>query len=113
MRIASSRKPLGLTKIPSSAWMRQRLDARGAELRELTDELSLRLLERTEAPITAHQGYVCCDIDTFVMDNSDTKKEDVSRTYQGWMATPRLLPTRAMKAGASAWNCVRVRSTRL
>lgn len=77
------KEALGLTKIPSSAWMRQRLDARGAELRELTDELSLRLLERTEAPITAHQGYVCCDIDTFVMDNSDTKKEDVSRTYQG------------------------------
>lgn len=77
------KEALGLSKVPSSVWMRQRLDARGAELRELTDELSLRLLQRTQAPITAHQGYVCCDIDTFVMDNSDTKKENVSRTYQG------------------------------
>jgi len=77
------KEALGLTKIPSSAWMRQRLDARGAELRELTDELSLRLLERTEAPITAHQGYVCCDIDTFVMDQSDSAKEGVSYTYAG------------------------------
>lgn len=77
------KEALGLSKVPGSVWIRQRLDARGAELRELTDELSLRLLERTEAPITAHQGYVCCDIDTFVMDNSDTKKEEVSRTYQG------------------------------
>ena len=77
------KEALGLAKVTGSVWMRQRLDARGAELRELTDELSLRLLERTEAPITAHQGCVCCDIDTFVMGNSDTKKANVSRTYQG------------------------------
>ena len=77
------KEALNLSKVASSVWIRQRRDAHGAELRELTDELSLRLIERTEAPITAHQGYVCCDIDTFVMDNSDTRKEDVSRTYQG------------------------------
>jgi len=77
------KEALGLSKVPSSAWIRQRLDAKAAELRELTDELSLRLLERTEAPITAHQGYTCVDIDTFVMDNSGTKKEEVGRTYQG------------------------------
>lgn len=74
---------LGLAKVPSSVWLRQRLDAKASELREMTDELSLRLIERTEAPITAHRGYLCCDIDTFVMDNSDSKKEEVSRTYQG------------------------------
>ena len=77
------KEALGLSKVPSSAWMRQRLDAKAAELRELTDELSLRLLDRTEAPITAHNGYTCVDIDTFVMDNSDTQKEAVGRTYQG------------------------------
>lgn len=77
------KEALGLSKVPSSVWMRQRLDAKGAELRDACSELSVRLLQRTEAPITAHQGYVCCDIDTFVMDNSDTKKEDVGRTYQG------------------------------
>jgi hypothetical protein len=77
------KEALGLSKVPSSVWMRQRLDAKGAELRDACSELSVRLLQRTEAPITAHQGYVCCDIDTFVMDNSNTQKEDVGRTYQG------------------------------
>lgn len=44
------KEALGITKVPSSVWMRQRLDAKAAELRELTDERTLRLLERTEAP---------------------------------------------------------------
>ena len=77
------KEALGLSKVPSSAWMRQRLDAKAGELRERTDELSVRLLERTKAPITPHKGFVRFEIDTFVMDNSDTKKEDVGHTYQG------------------------------
>jgi len=80
--------------------MRQRLDARAAALRELTDELSLRLLERTEAPITAHKGYVCADMDTFVMDNSDTQKEAVSRTYQGVDGYTPI----ALYLGNEGWN---------
>ena len=31
-----------------------------------------------------YKGYVRFEIDTFAMDNSDTQKEDVSRTYQGF-----------------------------
>jgi hypothetical protein len=77
------KEALGLSKVPSSAWMRQRLDAKASELRALTDELSVRLLECIRAPITPYKGYVRFEIDTFVMDNSDTKKEDVGRTYQG------------------------------
>jgi hypothetical protein len=60
--------------------MRQRLDAKAGAICELADKLSLRLIERTEAPITPHQGYICADLDTFVMDNSDSHKEAVSRT---------------------------------
>jgi len=78
------REALDIGKVPSSEWLRQRLDAKGAALREHTDELSLRLLERTEAPVSAHKGFVCLDFDTFTMDNSGTKKEEVSRTYQGF-----------------------------
>lgn len=74
------REALSIGKVPSSEWLRQRLDATGAKLRAHTDEASLRLLERTEAPITAHKGYVCLDFDTFTMDNSGTQKEEVSRT---------------------------------
>jgi hypothetical protein len=66
-----------------AAQVGQRLNTDGAELRELTDELTLRPLERTQALITAYKGYLCADLDTFVMDDSDTKKEAVSRTYQG------------------------------
>jgi hypothetical protein len=66
-----------------AAQVGQRLDTDGVELRELTDELTLRLLELTQAPITAYNGYVCADLDTFVMDDSETKKEAVSRTHQG------------------------------
>jgi len=94
------KEALGITKVPSSVWMRQRLDAKGAELRELTDELTLRLLERTQAPITAYQGYVCADLDTFVMDNSDTKKEAVSRTYQGVDGYSPI----ALYLGNEGWN---------
>jgi Transposase DDE domain group 1 len=94
------KEALSLSKIPGSVWMRQRLDAKAGELRELTDELSLRMLERTEAPITAHKGYVCADLDTFVMDNSDTRKEYVSRTYQGVDGYTPI----ALYLGNEGWN---------
>lgn len=77
------KQALSLSKVPGSVWLRQRLDARAADLRELTDELSLRLIERAQAPITPHQGYVCLDLDTFVMNNEGSRKECVGRTYQG------------------------------
>ena len=38
------KEALGMNKVASSAWMRQRLDAKASELRELTGELSVRLL---------------------------------------------------------------------
>jgi hypothetical protein len=94
------KEALGLSKVPGSVWIRQRLDAKANELRELTDELSLRLLERTEAPITAHRGYVCADLDTFVMDNSGTKKEEVSRPYQGVDGYTPI----ALYLGNEGWN---------
>ena len=78
------KEALGLSKVPGSVWMRQRLNTKADAVCDLADELTLRLLERTEAPITAHQGYVCVDIDTFAMDNSGAKKEEVKRTYQGF-----------------------------
>lgn len=79
------REALGLSKVPSAEWLRQRLDKLGSDnLREHTAEMSVRLIERSHAPITAHNGYVRLDFDTFTMDNSGTKKEEVSRTYQGF-----------------------------
>jgi len=78
------KQALGLSKIPGSVWMRQRLDCKASLIRDTASELAVRLLERAQAPITPYRGYVCCDIDTFAMDNSGTRKEAVSRTYQGF-----------------------------
>ena len=77
------KQALQIEKVPSSVWMRQRMEKLAVDLREETDVFSVHLLRRTEAPITARNGFVCLDFDTFVMDNSGTKKEWVSRTYQG------------------------------
>ena len=77
------KRALDIHKVPSSVWLRQRLDRAGNTLIEPIDEMSIRLLERSAAPISAHKGYVCLDLDTFVMDQSGSKKEEVSRTYQG------------------------------
>lgn len=77
------KEALGIKKVPSSVWLRQRLDDKALELLPLCNEANLRLLSRAQVPITPHQGYVCLDIDTFVMNNDNSKKELVSRTYQG------------------------------
>jgi len=79
-------RALGLRGVPSAARLRQRLDElAGAEgALEAVDAVGERLLGRSEAPITATaEGYVPLDIDVFVMDNSETAKEGVSRTYAG------------------------------
>lgn len=77
------KQALGVRKVPGSVWLRQRLDRVSGVLLEPMDEMTVRLIERAGAPITPHKGYVNLDMDTFVMDQSGTKKEDVSRTYQG------------------------------
>lgn len=51
-------------------------------------------------PITAHKGYVCLDFDTFTMDNSGTRKEEVSRTYQGFDGYTPI----AAYLGNEGWN---------
>jgi hypothetical protein len=77
------REALRIGKVPSSVWLRQRMERMAAALREETDAFSVHLLRNAEAPVTALNGFVCLDFDTFVMDNSGTKKEWVDRTYQG------------------------------
>jgi hypothetical protein len=74
---------LGIGQMPGSVWLRQQLETHAATLRDYTDDWSVRLIRRSGAPITVDDGFVCLDFDTFVMDNSGTKKECVGRTYQG------------------------------
>lgn len=75
---------LGIGLLPSSPTLRQRMDACA---QDLFDPVALM----PEALLAQHKpdygllacGYLPLDVDTFVMDNSDTHKEDVGRTYTG------------------------------
>jgi len=84
------RRSLGVGTVPSSPTLRQRLDMHAASWFGLADELNLALLSGKLGVGGAGVdfgalacGYMPLDWDTFVMDNSGTRKEDVGRTYQG------------------------------
>lgn len=79
---------LGLRAVPSSATLRHRFDAMGTDWSELADQINRAVLGQriNGAPIdfgALSTGHLPLDIDTFVMDQSDTAKEGVSWTYAG------------------------------
>ena len=78
------REALGIGKVPSAETLRQRLDKVAKDLRALADECLIEFLENAEVAITPlDTGHVALDCDVFAMDNSNTKKEGVSRIYNG------------------------------
>jgi len=81
-------RALGVAKIPSSPALRQRLDVLGADgdrALYAIDEINFNLLRRAKIAITAlPTGHVPFDFDVFTMDNSNTAKEGVSRTYANY-----------------------------
>jgi hypothetical protein len=79
---------LGLVAIPSSPTLRQRLDSLGetgdVALTAL-DEANERLLRRAKPTFTPlSTGHLALDFDVFTLDNSNTAKEGVGRTYMGF-----------------------------
>ncbi len=81
-------RALGIGAVPSSPTLRQRMDSHSADWFELVAELNFALLSSKYGGAAVDFGVLPCgympvDWDTFVMDNSGTKKEDVGRTYQG------------------------------
>lgn len=102
------RESLGNKHIPSEGTMRQRMDEHAEAFLPALSWASIELLQKVKAPLTALEtGHVCVDIDGFAMDNSDSKKENSSRTYrsfdgflflpayigsEGWMVNGQLLP---------------------
>jgi Transposase DDE domain group 1 len=81
-------RALGITQVPSSPTLRQRLDAHAPAWFALTGQINEALLQTRIAgrPIDFGLlpcGYMPLDLDTFAMDNSGTKKEHVGRTYAG------------------------------
>jgi hypothetical protein len=76
---------LDIGKVPSAETLRQRLDRHAEVFEKVVPESSNELLKNTRAPISPlASGHVPLDLDVFTMDNSDTKKEGVSYTYQGY-----------------------------
>jgi hypothetical protein len=78
----SFKKSLGIKRVPSPEILRQRLDKHAEPFRRVVERCSVELLRNANVPVSAvSSGHVPVDIDVFPMDNSDTKKEGVSRTY--------------------------------
>jgi Transposase DDE domain group 1 len=68
--------------LPSSPTLRQRIEQRASHWLDPLFEANARLLCRTKVrPVPMACGHVPLDFDTFVMHNSDCKKEGVGFTY--------------------------------
>ncbi len=75
---------IGISHVPSSSRLRQRMDEQADNYREVIDTAMMSFMIKARVPVTSlSSGYVVLDLDVFPMDNSKTKKEGVSRTYKG------------------------------
>lgn len=75
---------LGIKLLPSSPTLRQRFDARASELFDYVPPMIERLLADARPDYGVLPcGWLALDVDTFAMDNSDTSKDGVGRTYTG------------------------------
>lgn len=88
-------RALGIRKMTSSPTLRQRLDqaAPSGQWQQIILEESSDLLKRARAPLTPvfvkysedeSKAYLPLDLDVSPFNNSNTKKEGVSRTYKGF-----------------------------
>jgi hypothetical protein len=76
---------LGIQNVPSAERLRQRLDEDAEAFLPIIKECSVTMLKQGKVPVTAlDTGHVPLDADVFPMDNSNTKKEGVSRTYHNY-----------------------------
>jgi hypothetical protein len=75
---------LGLQRVPSEGILRQRMDAHAAAYQSVVETAAIEFIRRTGAPLTPlANGLMPLDCDVTPFDNSQTKKEGVSRTYKG------------------------------
>jgi hypothetical protein len=76
---------LALQDVPSEPTLRQRMDEYAEHFRIIVNFCVTEFLQKSKAlfsPLST--GHVPLDIDVFTMDNSGTKKENVSRTYMNF-----------------------------
>jgi hypothetical protein len=78
------KQSLGIELLPSRVTLRQRLDAQAADLFDFAGPLIETLLSSARPDYGVLPcGWIPLDIDTFAMDNGDSAKEGVGRTYTG------------------------------
>jgi hypothetical protein len=78
------KQALGIKLLPSSPTLRQRMDARAEDMFDYLPTLIERLLNGTRVDYGVLPcGWLPLDVDTFAMDNGDTAKDGVGRTYIG------------------------------
>lgn len=76
---------LALKDVPSEPTLRQRMDEYAERFRIIVNFCVTEFLQKSGALFSAlPTGHVPLDIDVFTMDNSGTKKENVSRTYMNF-----------------------------
>jgi len=76
---------LDIGQVPSIARLRQRLDEHAEALLPLMVGNNVDFLANAQVPVTPlSTGHVALDIDVYPMNNEKTRKEGVSRTYQGF-----------------------------
>ena len=77
---------LGIGRIPSTERLRQRLDEAAANgLIPLVSRSSQSMLKQLSVKVSGYaDGLVPLDVDVFPQDNSNTRKEGVSRTYKNF-----------------------------
>ncbi len=75
---------LGVSVVPSAVTLRQRLDERAEVFLPVVKQASVDFLLGVDVTPTAlDTGHVPLDADVTPFDNSNTRKEGVSRTYKG------------------------------
>lgn len=92
---------LGINDVPSEGTLRQRFDDCSKVLLPEAAAATVDFLVKSRAPVSPlAMGHVGLDIDLTTLDNSNTKKEGVSYTYQGYTGYG------AMSAylGVEGWN---------
>lgn len=76
---------LGIDRVPSAERLRQRLDAAGSRMIPAIIKCSQTMLKQLKVKvIPVAPGLVPLDVDVFPQDNSNTRKEGVSRTYHNY-----------------------------
>lgn len=92
---------LAIERSPSSARLRQRMDADAMDYARAVEGAGLDLLQRLRVPVTPlWTGHVALDMDLFPQNNAGTQKEGVSYTYQGYDGYGVM----AAYLGVEGWN---------